>query len=442
MSRRLLLAAPGLLALAHPAASAPLTWSPPVLNDPVTVIVSNTNRSLKLQAGVDYLIVMPQKISVSNGLTVNGQGARNIVFIGGEIDVPNAGTYVNSGDFGNKRRALMLQNWTGTCHAEGLWLHGADLAEGIDVDARVEGAVLQLANIRVDDVHSRPEEIAVNWSGTHHPDIVQNWGGPSTYRIDGLTGYSDYQGLFMQPDAYGFLTVLADFRNVDLHATNASAGGAYMLYKAGTVNAFNLPSVYVEPRAAQAWRGGAYPEGLAAWTALSLGSPAGGNFVASGTAGMTYVTPGYANGVKLTLVHQSESLVVGGSSGDPHSIIANYIFTNGNGTYYEANQVGDYVTYKLPYLQARSYNIRVGSKAGSNTAIFQAAIADTIGGTYVNCGSPNDPYGTSPAALEFDLGTVTPATAGSKMLRFQATGRNVNSNNYKMNFDYIKLIPQ
>lgn len=423
------------------AQNAPLTWAPPTLVDPITVTVSNTNRSLKLLAGRDYLIVMPQKISMSNGLTINGQGARNIVLIGGEIDIPHAGTWDSSGEFGNKRRALKIQNWTGTFHLEGVWLHGVDIAEGINVDTRTEGAILQIQNVRVDNVHSRPEEIAVNWSGVHHPDIIQNWGGPTYYRIDRLTGYTDYQGLFMQPTQYGSATEVCDFRNVDLHATNPDAGGAYLLYRAGTVNALNLDNAYVEPRAAQAWRGGAYPETDTAWEALYLDTPPMGNFVPAGVAGMSYVSPGYVSAAPL--VYQTESLSVTASSGDPHSIISNYIFTNDAGTFFESNAIGDYVSYTVPYLDVRPYSIRVGIKVGANSGTFQTAMAATLGGSYTACGAPNSQYGTAPGVVEFNLGTYTPAgSAGSKVIRFTVTGKSSSSSSYKLNFDYIKFVPQ
>lgn len=60
-------------------------------------------------------------------------------------------------------------------------------------------------------VHGPPEEAACyTCPGVYHPDIIQNWGGPTYYRIDRLTGSSNYQGFMMQPTQYGNPTLLAD----------------------------------------------------------------------------------------------------------------------------------------------------------------------------------------------------------------------------------------
>lgn len=270
-----------------------LSWKPPVLSDPVTVTVS-TDGTLKLLPGRDHIIKMPEKFSRNYGLSIAGMGARHIVIIGGEIDIPDAGPIIKDTSFSRKRRALVITNWTGTCHIEGLWIHGDDLAEGIDIDCRNPGAVLQVQNVRIDNVHSRPEEVAVSWENTHHPDMIQNWGGPYYYRIDRLTGYSEYQGLMMQPNQFGENPVqLADFRNMDLHYLNSEAGGKYMIFYTSGVVKWNLNNVWLEPRPANAWTGAVYPNNSPLFEKAHRGSPPGGNFVPAGVPGGDYVSPGY-----------------------------------------------------------------------------------------------------------------------------------------------------
>ena len=293
-----------LLSISSPGAEPErLTWAPPALENPITIEITNVNRSVKLDADHDYIIQMPQKITASGGVSINARGARNIVLIGGEIEVGDAGEYVNDSAFGNKRRALNIVGWKGTFHIEGLWIHGDDLAEGIDVDTRTPGAILQIQNMRVDNVHSRPEEIQMDWKCHHHPDIIQNWGGPTQYRIDRLTGYTDYQGFMLQPTQFSeeMVTELCDMRNMDLHASNQDNGGAYLIFWAGapkSIKAFQFKNVWLEPRKDQERRGGAFPEKDAAWHDIDLGAPPDGNFVPEGVAGINYVSPGYENADK------------------------------------------------------------------------------------------------------------------------------------------------
>ncbi|HZI15921.1 MAG TPA: hypothetical protein VE153_36480, partial [Myxococcus sp.] len=188
-----------------------LSWRPPALTNPITVNASNANRSLNLDPTKDYIIKIVEVIS-SGDLSITG--GRNVVLIGGHITVPWRGVWPVEG---NARRGLYLKHLTGTMHDEGLLIDGEDLAEGIDVDTRTVGATLQIQNVRVGLVHGRPEESACyTCSGVHHPDIIQNWGGPTYYRIDRLTGSTDYQGFMIQPIQFREPTLLADFRNMNL----------------------------------------------------------------------------------------------------------------------------------------------------------------------------------------------------------------------------------
>ena len=265
-----------------PATSAPLSWRPPALTSPTTVTVSNTNRSLNLDPTRDYIIKFGEVISAGN-LSITG--GRNVVLIGGHITVPWRGAWPVDG---NARRGLYLKHWTGTMHVEGLLIDGEDLAEGIDVDTRTVGATLQVQNVRVGFVHGRPEESACyTCSGVHHPDIIQNWGGPTYYRIDRLTGSTDYQGFMIQPIQFGNPTTLADFRNMNLVGE-----GGYLFFRAPGTNDFVFQNVYLHKASGSRY---AYPESDPEWNGFTRGVAPGGDFVPAGVAGMNYVSPGYAN---------------------------------------------------------------------------------------------------------------------------------------------------
>lgn len=286
-----------------------LTWSPPELVDPITIEVNNSNNNLKLQRDKDYIIRFTEKITAPFGLRIDGNYARNIVMVGGEIDIPWQGDWflgdtiedheasVNESFF-NQRRGLYIKNWSGTFHIEGLWIHGEDLSEGIDIDTRAVGSILQLQNVRIDGVKGRPEE-SRNYTAKHimHPDLVQNWGGPTYYRIDGFTGDSDYQGFMVQPVQFSknMVTETMDWRNMNVKQEGASG---FLIYRsiAGT-NTIWLENTYFEPN--KPGSPPAYPIDDPRWKQIGVGQPPGGDFVLAseeggiGIAGMNYVSPGY-----------------------------------------------------------------------------------------------------------------------------------------------------
>lgn len=271
-----------LLVSDSPASSPKLTWAPPTLTNPITINVTNADRSIQMNQNQDYIIQLSEKLTGQ----LNLYGGNDVVLIGGHIEVPWAGDFEDLDSIGS-RRGMYVQNWTGTLHIEGVLINGPDLAEGINVDTRTEGAILQLQNVRVEDVHGRPEEAACyTCQGVHHPDIIQNWGGPTYYRIDRFTGSTDYQGFMMQPTKYGDPTLLADFRNMNLSGTDG-----YLIYRTTTgTDDYNLDNVWLYKSNGHKY---AYKESDPEWNALNFGLPPGGDFVPAGVAGMNYVSPGY-----------------------------------------------------------------------------------------------------------------------------------------------------
>lgn len=258
----------------------PLSWAPPTLTDPVVIDVSSSRRDLVLDPTKDYLLRMPgTPLSVLGGLRVTG--GRNVVLIGGEISIPAGATAV-----GEANRGLYLKGQTGTVHVEGLAITGAGLGEGINLDQRA-GGVVQLQNLRIDTVQG---------SATgHHADLLQTWAGPRKLLVDGLTGSTQYQGLFLLPLQLGTQRPeIVDLRRVDITGTQTSG---HLIWRDTQTWPLTLTDVWLAPR---------YPSnpttflspsgtgpGTEAWPSVRVGAPPGGQFVPSGAAGVGYVSPGY-----------------------------------------------------------------------------------------------------------------------------------------------------
>ena len=263
----------------------PLSWAPPELTSPITVYPSHTRRDLRLDSTKDYIIAMPDyPVSGIGGMRING--GRNVVLIGGQIDIPASAL---AGTGSHDRRGLYLNGQTGTIHIEGLRISGEGLGEGINLNERL-GATVQLQNVRVDTVTGS--------SSTNHADVLQTWAGPRRLLVDGLTGHTTYQGFFMLPTQQWTTDPVQpevfDLRRVDLHGTLSSG---YMMWRDKLSWPLKVQDVWVEPDN-PLWRDGfLYPKGTGlgteAWPFVNVGSPAAGEFVPAGTAGLSYRSPGY-----------------------------------------------------------------------------------------------------------------------------------------------------
>jgi hypothetical protein len=261
-----------------------LTWAPPALTAPTTVTVSESNRDLKLDPNKDYIIKMPATpLKVIGGLIVSG--GRNVVLIGGVIEAPDGERQ------GLSHRAVYLRGQTGTMHVEGLLIRGDKLEEGFNIDQR-EGAILQLQNIRIEQVHG-------SFSG-HHADLLQTWAGPAELRIDRMTGTTGYQGFFLLPNQHfkGDVPKSFDFRRINIIGTDTSA---YMLWgPSNSTYPVNVSDVWVRPnpRTKKVTERDAFlwpkpSTGDKTWQSVQAGTPPGGDFVPAGVAGLSYVSPGY-----------------------------------------------------------------------------------------------------------------------------------------------------
>jgi hypothetical protein len=293
-------------ALAPAAASADigsLRWAPPTLVNPTTIQLGQGVTNTVLDPAKDYIVKLPpyQKLG---GTEI--EGGHNVVIQGGSIAIPPG----LSSDA--ERRGIYIKNNEGTVHIEGVLIQGlpGSIGDGIDISA--PDSTVQIENDRI-----------VNMSGglsTFHADVIQPWGGVRDLRVDGLTGSSNYQGLFLAQD-------LGPIGRVELQHVNLSQtpgpydGGGHMLWitsGASTCTSYplSLSNVYIAPRAGRSLGTSVWPQigsslacpgvgsldGSVSWPALSVsggvnvGAPAGGDYVPDGLAGLAYSTPGYSDG--------------------------------------------------------------------------------------------------------------------------------------------------
>ena len=267
--------------ITHPslskAATAALRWAPPVLTSPSLVIVSQQNRVLNLLPDRDYVIDMPSvALTGIGGLKIIG--GRNVVLSGGSISISNAPADAT----GEERRGLLLKDQTGVVHIEGLALSGTSLSEGIQIASPL--AIVQLQNIRVEKVRARD---TINFTD-NHPDVVQVWGGVRALRINGLTGISDFQGVFLKPDSGTIGSAVIERTNI-IGGTTARQ----LMWKTTSASfPVTVSDVYVKPAPDKTLSYSLYPRPPESpWTTVKSGIPPGGDFVPSGVAGASYVSP-------------------------------------------------------------------------------------------------------------------------------------------------------
>jgi hypothetical protein len=264
----------------HAAHGPKLQFAPPKLHSPQTIKVSPSNHLITLKPHQDYVIKMPSS-PLREPLSI--AGGHNVVMIGGEIDIGPQGRHASI----DARRGLALKGQTGVVHIEGLLIRGKGLTEGIQLDQRLHSTV-QIENVRVVGVHARDER---NFTD-NHPDVIQTWAGPARLYVDRLTGSTDYQGLFLNPQQFGGRRNrprIFDFRNVNIAGLPTAR---YLLWR-GTPFRMRLSDVWVKPARRRPPQLTMWPTPQA-WTGVQFGTPAGGDFVPVQSVGVHYKSPGYS----------------------------------------------------------------------------------------------------------------------------------------------------
>lgn len=284
----------------EPSLPAKLTWAPPPLApgyDTIAVRPAGTY-SPGHPPDRDCLVRMPAR--PVEWLLV--EGCRNVRLIGGRVirTDPLRGAEENAGIF--------LNGYSGTAHIEGVELSGSGLSDGIWASSARAGAVLQVQNVRVNEVHARVEyprnRHRGGWPGVQHPDCLQLWQGPRVVRLDGFTCTTTAQGINVSTTDRG---IRHQARSIDLRRTDVTLTrtGRQCYVAFGPLRApapTRLENAWCDPRgvpfdlvaypapvsADPAWWGKAARGGP-----FRLGTPPEGDFVPPGRAGIAYRSPGY-----------------------------------------------------------------------------------------------------------------------------------------------------
>ncbi len=143
------------------------------------------------------------------------------------------------------------------------------------------------------------------------------------------------------------------------------------------------------------------------------------------------------------IVAEFENLARAASSGDAIRIEKDAKASGGKSLLFRASSVGDYLTLALDVPTAGSYAVSFTAKMQSDRGIFQLKVADTLAGPYLEVDTPKDEYRSS---ITFgSVGAFTQrvifTTPGTKYLRFEVTGRNVQSSGYYLSLDKLTLTP-
>jgi hypothetical protein len=280
-----------------------LAWAPPALVNPKTIELGTGYTHTSLSSSRDYIVKLPPTKKVGGTWL---DGGHNVVVIGGSVTVP---TGTDPGvAYDAQRNGIYIKDATGTVHIEGVLIDGSGGAEfdGIDINAPL--ATVQLENLRIVGVRGG--------FSSFHADVVQPWGGVKDLRIDHLTGSSNYQGLMLQPDLGPIGS--AEISNVDLTATAeppVDRGGHMLWLTRGSTSCAGYPvalsNVFVKPRPGSSLIQSVWPttSGLSCnatgsssvdWPKLEVGGvvqvgpPPAGEFAPPQSAGLSYLSPGYA----------------------------------------------------------------------------------------------------------------------------------------------------
>jgi hypothetical protein len=296
---------PGTAAAAAPPATGwtggagALRWAPPVgyAGYPITKVSAAGSLNTVDAGGGDVSIRLDPTHAVGPVVIKN---CRNAVLIGGRIDV-----LPTSQVGGQDQRGIYVSGCSGVVHIEGVQINGAvpgSEADGIAVNA--PKALVQIQNVRVDGMRGG--------MSSNHADVFQPWGGVREYRIDRLTGSTNYQGLHVRvglgPIGRGTITNT----NIASSEVGPVDKGGNFIWLDCNAYPLTLDNVYIAGRSGRSFDTSIWPTpntsgcpatvsaGVASWpgyTSLSGtvrdGRPSSGDFVPAGSVGLGYASPGY-----------------------------------------------------------------------------------------------------------------------------------------------------
>ncbi len=243
------------------------------------ITLSSTKYNLALPQNQDYILQCPNGPIVLPGV-LSIWGGHNVV--------------IQHCDFeANNDWVAYLHNTGGTLWVSDVHFGGTNLTGGVQLQE--PGATVVMRDVLFDTVYGS--------LSTNHAELIQTWSGPARFLIDGLTGSTAYQGLYLLPNQWDNTTVETqwDFRNIDIDDSN----GAYALWVSDQNGLFplNVQNVYVAPNAtaARTWRGwwlwgfagqDSNTPGQGTWANVIAGAPPAGHYVQLAQNGATGVDDG------------------------------------------------------------------------------------------------------------------------------------------------------
>jgi hypothetical protein len=296
-------------------------WPRPKLVNPITIRLTTGSQILHLSDTRDYILSMP---SVKKTGTLRVYGGHNVELIGGYFSTKVSGPNIEISDDPGTIPGRVV-------HVEGLLIDGSSQVPSDGIRIQAPHTIVQIENCRIIGL--------LGSLAGFHADVIQGSLGFMALRIDGLTGSSHYNDLYLRrqtnPLAPAIGTV--DIRNANLGGysnpakapprtirgislgTQASPPGDHsQSINCKLTSPVILENYYVDPPPGaglgqfvfpdSAMKGGAgwckavvAPNGASVdWPGLravyggfvsgtiKLGPPPGGDFVPSGTAGIGY----------------------------------------------------------------------------------------------------------------------------------------------------------
>ena len=312
-----------------------LRWSPPALTTPTTITVTATNTIATLTAGQDYIL----SFAAVRTKRLRVVGGRHVKIVGGEFDIPLGSTTSSTANsFVDSGCAFDFSQQTGTVFVEGVHVHGAGALDSIRSDnlAPSGGATFIIQNCRL-ECH-RIQAVTDVSDGLYHTDGFQCWGGLQGLYMNRVTVVNPYQGGMFGDGALSavWLTTVLDKVNYRADTTVGQNAKVINFVQVGGFldGPFTFQDVYYELGPSWTWgstfvspgsgtpQGGFYSNNTfgtdgagrqyAQPNNTTIGTlgiddgaggpgriyrglvPTGDYMTASGGAGMSYVSPGYA----------------------------------------------------------------------------------------------------------------------------------------------------
>lgn len=299
-----------------------LTWKPPALSNPVTVNIPATGPVpvygqqawvIQLDPAKDYILNLGHRHETASGYAgLSIHGGRNIVMIGGEVEIALATSVQGDG----QRDAFTFVGQTGTVHVEGVLFSGNPLRAFV---TRAPGATFQFQNCR--------GGIRMGWAGsydtTDHSDVILDQEIPSEERFDMCTFEYDNTGFAFyanggtrkikrtnlrnrpdNPTGHNYIHRNVVNTRMEIDDFYTETGWGFSNSGGAGATQFTLTSAWLFAQPAMALTGDGKSQGSfvtftdpsgdnVSGNGIKYGSPPNGDFCPVGVAGVGYVSPGY-----------------------------------------------------------------------------------------------------------------------------------------------------